>query len=227
MLPAQALLVIASVASIAVQGGQLRDDAHGLWQPERATPLAVGAVAAVTASATRDDWHGQLRGRWYIDRPADVTDVYGAGSVHLPAAVGLWAGGSTLGHDGARGLGRGLTRSLLLAHGVVVPIKLAVGRRRPDGSDRRSFPSGHTASAFAAARYVHGRHGGHASLPLYGLAVVTGLGRIEGNRHYLSDVLAGAALGVVVGGAVADEDGWDERLDVASRPGGAELRVRF
>ena len=81
-------------------------------------------------------------------------------------------------------------------------------RRRPDGSDQYSFPSGHTANTFAIARYVQRDFGTPSSLLPYALAVTTAMGRIEGGRHYLSDVLMGGSLGLIVGSTVhLDEHG--------------------
>jgi membrane-associated phospholipid phosphatase len=89
-------------------------------------------------------------------------------------------------------------------------LKYSVQRERPDGSDRLSFPSGHTSTAFSLAAVADHHYGWKVGLPAYVLASGIGLSRIESNRHHLSDVLAGATLGIVVGRTVA-------RLD-AERP---------
>ncbi len=123
------------------------------------------------------------------------------------------------------GDGHGLTRTLALTQMIVAPIKLGVRRRRPDRSNRLSFPSGHTASTFAMARYVQQRYGPQPSMPLYVLAAVTGVGRMEGNRHYLSDVLMGAAVGIAVGSVTGAPRG--EKLTVTPTPGGVSARLRF
>lgn len=91
------------------------------------------------------------------------------------------------------------------ANGAVTgAIKNAAGRERPDHSDRASFPSGHASGAFAMAS-VADEQIDLAALPapadlaidagLYGTAGLTAWARVEGNKHYASDVLAGAALG--------------------------------
>ena len=76
-------------------------------------------------------------------------------------------------------------------------LNVTVRRARP-GSDRHSsFPSGHASTAFAAATLID-RNSGHAwGIPAYALAAVTAVSRVESGRHYPSDVLAGAALGVL------------------------------
>jgi membrane-associated phospholipid phosphatase len=86
-------------------------------------------------------------------------------------------------------------------------LKHSVGRARPDGSDRLSFPSGHTSTAFSLATVAQKHYGWKVGAPLYALASGIGLSRIESDRHHLSDVLAGATLGVIVGRTVARLDG--------------------
>ena len=77
--------------------------------------------------------------------------------------------------------------------------KQLIGERRPDGSDRRSFPSGHATYAFAGATMLHHEYG-HLSpwvtVGGYGLATLVALDRVRCDRHYLHDVCAGAAIGI-------------------------------
>lgn len=71
---------------------------------------------------------------------------------------------------------------------------------RPDNSERNSFPSGHTATAFAGATILHKEFGNLSpwySIGGYTLATLTGLSRIMNNRHWLSDVIVGAGVGIV------------------------------
>lgn len=90
-------------------------------------------------------------------------------------------------------------------------VKHLVGRPRPRmdldpaqlmgptlDSDFHSFPSGHTATAFAAAAILAARWPRLAWL-FYGLALAVGLGRIVGGSHYPGDVIGGALLGLMVG----------------------------
>ena len=75
-------------------------------------------------------------------------------------------------------------------------LKEGVHKRRPDGSDYLSFPSGHTSSAFAGASFIHFRYGLKYSIPLYLLASFTGYSRVESKKHYTEDVIAGAGLAI-------------------------------
>lgn len=86
--------------------------------------------------------------------------------------------------------------------GFVNGIKYSVKELRPDESTKNSFPSGHTATAFMAATLLH-REYGHVSpwisIGAYTVATATGVGRIIHNRHWASDVLCGAGIGIVTG----------------------------
>jgi membrane-associated phospholipid phosphatase len=69
-----------------------------------------------------------------------------------------------------------------------------------------SFP-GHASTAFSLATVAQHHYGWKVGVPAYALASCIGLTRIESNRHNLSDVLAGATLGIIVGRTVGRLDG--------------------
>ena len=75
-------------------------------------------------------------------------------------------------------------------------LKYSIRRDRPDGSDNKSFPSGHSASGFATATVIHRHYGWKAGLPAYGLAGYVALARMAWNRHHASDVVMGAGFGI-------------------------------
>lgn len=76
-------------------------------------------------------------------------------------------------------------------------MKLTVSERRPDGSDTRSFPSGHAARAFAGAELVRSEYGWPWGVAAYAVATGVSVLRVTGDHHYAHDVLAGAAIGVL------------------------------
>ncbi|GHT47044.1 hypothetical protein AGMMS49965_24910 [Bacteroidia bacterium] len=84
--------------------------------------------------------------------------------------------------------------------GVVVTTKKLTGRKRPDDSNSFSFPSGHTATAFVAAEFLHQEYGDKSawiSAAGYGMATLIGVSRVFRNKHWLSDVVAGAGVGIL------------------------------
>lgn len=82
---------------------------------------------------------------------------------------------------------------------VTTGLKETISRTRPDGSDNKSFPSGHTSTSFAAAATLTNRYGWKVGLPAHALAAFVGASRVEANRHFVTDVLAGAAIGELSG----------------------------
>ena len=90
--------------------------------------------------------------------------------------------------------------SVAIMASVVNTIKYTAHVRRPDKSNYKSFPSGHTATAFMAAMMMHKEYGDRSpwySISAFTVATATGISRILNNRHWLSDVLAGAGIGIL------------------------------
>lgn len=79
-------------------------------------------------------------------------------------------------------------------------VKNETHKLRPDGSDYLSFPSGHTATAFVAAELMHQEYGDVSpwySIAGYTMATATGTLRLLNNKHWLSDVVMGAGVGIL------------------------------
>jgi membrane-associated phospholipid phosphatase len=77
-----------------------------------------------------------------------------------------------------------------------------VQRERPDHSNNVSFPSGHAAGAFAVATVLTSHYGWKAAIPAYIGATYVAAARVHDNKHYLSDVTFGAAMGIAGGRTV-------------------------
>ncbi len=78
-------------------------------------------------------------------------------------------------------------------------LKYLVDKDRPDGSGNNSFPSGHTSAAFQGATFIHLRYGWKWSIPAYAGAAFVGYSRVDSDNHYVEDVVAGAAIGILSG----------------------------
>jgi membrane-associated phospholipid phosphatase len=93
-----------------------------------------------------------------------------------------------------------VVKSEILMNAIVHVLKSTTNVTRPDGSTNNSFPSGHTAHAFMAATFMHKELGDKSvwfSIGAYAMATSVGTFRVLNNRHWISDVLAGAGIGIL------------------------------
>jgi membrane-associated phospholipid phosphatase len=79
---------------------------------------------------------------------------------------------------------------------MVQTLKYTVHRDRPDHSNNKSFPSGHSASAFATATVLQRYYGWKVGVPAYALGSYVALARMSWNRHHATDVVMGAGFGI-------------------------------
>lgn len=120
---------------------------------------------------------------------------------HVPAAATL--GLSLAGVKGRHGtLNQGVIFFLAytINNTLTSNLKKLTRVERPYGNDFSSFPSQHTSAAFAAATFMHREYGGRSvwySVGGYAVATATGAIRVLGNKHWSSDVLAGAGVGIL------------------------------
>ena len=98
-----------------------------------------------------------------------------------------------------------LMASAAMSYGIMAAfvngIKYTAKEMRPDGSTANSWPSGHTATAFVGASLLHKEYGltrsPWFSVAGYGVATATGVMRVLNNRHWISDVMSGAGIGIM------------------------------
>lgn len=142
------------------------------------------------------------------NRLASTFRRFGQPEVYATTTLGLIAAGVVTGDPKLTGAGKRLAASLALAGGLMGGGKVLLGRARPDNpthdsddfgffSGRGSLPSGHTAMAFAlATSLADDIDRPWATVGLYTAAGAVGWSRINDNRHWLSDVAAGAVIGI-------------------------------
>ena len=111
--------------------------------------------------------------------------------------------------------------SSLVTHGI----KYTTRRERPDLSGKTSFPSGHAADTFAVATALERHLGWRYAIPGYLFASYVAASRLPANRHWLSDVVFGAAVGTIAGRTVGSHEREHPLLPVSpvSVPGGMAL----
>lgn len=178
-------------------------DIPHLFIPDNAVPFFAGSL--LTASDwvffdRQDDLEPSLKSL-NIQPVFDFGNFYGGGWLEEGAALGSWSLGALTQNLQFQEFGRDACETLAASFIVLESLKIAVNRTRPDGNPD-SFPSGHSITAFCLAPVVNRYFGWQVGVPAYILATVTGFARVEGGYHYLSDVIAGATLGIVIGNAV-------------------------
>ena len=130
---------------------------------------------------------------YHGDGPDDVLQYAPYASLFLLKAVGVESASSW------KRLAVNAAASYVFTAGTAWVLKHSIHETRPDGTDRRSFPSAHSAIAFAGAHALHkeyGRISPWVSVAGYGVAAFTAIDRVCRNRHHWYDVAVGAAIGI-------------------------------
>lgn len=175
-----------------------------LKQAILATPL----LWANPAAASEKDW----------DRASSIgRDMLVGAAIGVPAIQEDWRGALQAGG------------SMAAAGGTTYVLKELIHERRPDGSDDRSFPSGHTSMSFAAAATLEKRYGWKAGLPALAVATFVGFARVRADKHYAQDVLAGALIGSASGLLITSKRSSRVQLVpwAGYRSGGVSFAARF
>ncbi len=159
--------------------------------------LLVALLAASPLQALDDAVRADVQAhrRPWLEAPMRIATEASRPALAAGFAVALLAG------PAGRALALEMAVALVPLNAVVELTKYATNRARPDGTRRRSnaaYPSSHAANAFAVATVLARRW--RRSWPLaFGLATVVAASRVYLNRHWLTDVASGAALGVAMG----------------------------
>jgi membrane-associated phospholipid phosphatase len=196
--------------------------------------LGSGAIAAALGHLADDYVNGHLAGNDVWDAIFAPGKWIGSAWVQGGTAVGLYLVGRYVlppvkdvpKANKVSHLGMDLLRAQLLSQALVHSIKYAVRRDRPTG-ECCSFPSGHAASAFATASVLERHFGGYrGAWPTLVGASYVAASRLHDNRHFLSDVIFGSAIGVATGWTVVGRHGRSEfALLPEPIPGGMVLVV--
>jgi hypothetical protein len=175
------------------------------WKVEVAWPewksFAVGTGLTLTSlafnTASKDLQRHEARTKPLKDfaKLGDYSGQLIPNALYVFGQGAIWWAGEELGFDRAGLMLVATTEAAL----ITTVLKYSVRQERPDSTQRNSFPSGHTTTAFAFAAVVGEEHGWRWGVPAYALATLVGWSRMNDNKHYLHDVLAGATIGTSVG----------------------------
>lgn len=179
--------------------------------------LGIGAGAAALSHPVDDEVNGHIVSSRAVGRFFAPGKWIGAAPTQVGVSVGLYVVGRYIvpHAEGAprtnkySHMGFDLIRAQILSQAFIHGIKYAVRRDRPTG-ECCSFPSGHAATAFAAASVVERHFGYRGSLPALLIASYVATSRLHDNRHFLSDVVFGSAIGVATGWTIVGRHGRNE-----------------
>jgi len=178
-----------------------------VWRKPSLLPLLLG-TGATLLSAPLDD--GVVR--FFERNPAkgwgDTGRVIGSSVVAAGASTALFELGRYGNGDRFKAATYDTSQAVVVNFFYTFVLKEAIKRRRPDGSDRLSFPSGHASNAFAVATVWVEQYGWKAAVPGYLAASFVAGSRLALAKHHLSDIVGGATLGYIVGRSVAR---WDKK----------------
>jgi hypothetical protein len=209
---------------VSALGHNLVDDIKHLPRRNSVYWLVGGGVAALAVHPLDDDVNRRLLG-------SDISNAFipgkyiGSTEVQVGAALTTYIIGRKRHMTRVQHLGMDLLEAQLLTEGIVELTKVAVRRDRPinpDGSSAPgySFPSGHAAITFASATVLQQHLGWKAAVPTYSLATYVAASRLHDNRHFLSDVVFGASVGIIVGRSVTWHGRNTYSLSAVPVPGG-------
>ena len=178
--------------------------------------LGVGGAAAALAHPADDTLNAHLAGDG-AGKFFALGKYLGAGYTQMGVALGLYVIGRLVYSKVADGqpvtnkwshLGFDLLRAQMVSQVLVHSIKYTVQRDRPTG-ECCAFPSGHAATAFAVASVIERHLGYRLAWPTLLAATYVAASRLHDNRHYLSDVVFGASVGLATGWTIVGRHGRD------------------
>jgi membrane-associated phospholipid phosphatase len=196
----------------------LPGDFKNMFTGQNAMIAAIGGSAALVAR------HGDqmaASNTWGDEETFEPGAIVGnfavqAGGAFLTYTIGRMTNSPKVARVGAE-----IFRAQIVSQGTAQAIKYTVGRTRPDGSNDHSFPSGHSASVFATATVLQKEYGWKAGIPAFAVAGWVAASRVQMKKHYLSDVLAGATVGILSGRSVTIGTGKARfAVDPMAVPGG-------
>ncbi len=182
-------------------------NAVGVFSSDNLAPFLVTTAAAGGGAFFDDNVQSYFAARRRAAWLGNAGDQLGQAYVIGPMAAVLYASGRLAGSQRFRDASYDIAQVTLVAVSYTTALKYATQRERPDGSNNQSFPSGHTSNAFAWATVGAHHYGWKLGVPGFLVASLIGVARLEKNAHHLSDVLAGAGLGYIVGRTTVRRDG--------------------
>jgi membrane-associated phospholipid phosphatase len=202
---------------------QTLTDFRNLSSTDTLTWLAIGTVASTAVHPSDLRFTQELSSTPAMEQ-LRAGNIIGGKEFQFGASIAALAIGKMSGNSRVSDVAGKVLRAQIVAQTVTGVMKQAAQRPRPDGSDMRSFPSGHTSVSFASATVLQRELGWKVGAPAYAVASYVALARVEGQKHFLSDVAFGAAIGILAGRTVTIGSG-EKRFAVSPvvTPGGGAI----
>jgi hypothetical protein len=190
----------------------------------RDTAQVMGMVSVGAIAATPWDREGVNNGFNIPTTVFQAGNVVGSFAFQMGAGIAGYGLGKAMGNNKLSMVGRDIVRSQILSQTLVQVTKVTIQRERPDGSNSMSFPSGHSASAFATAGVLQRHYGWKVGVPAYALGSYVAMARMAWNRHHASDVVMGMGFGLASSRTVTMNVGGSKfNLGVQPQAGGAAV----
>jgi len=196
-------------------------DVEHLPSRENLLWAGVGGGLALAVHPLDDDVNHKLVGNNTARNIFKAGEILGELGTLLGSASGIYAFGRLKDKPRVSHVGMDLIQSLAISEGLTQTLKYTTRRERPDHSSRNSFPSGHAADTFAFATALERHLGWRYSVPAYVLSSYVALSRLPANRHWLSDAVFGASVGIIAGRTVTSREAHPFPVAVTYIPGGA------
>ena len=193
----------AGAQSVASLFTTLPADFGHLFTPSNAIILGAGGAGSAAIHPRDADIaeriHAEAGGR---ERFFEAGATIGDGVEQGAFALGMYVIGRATHSARVGALGADLVDAQIVNGVLTQGIKIAANRTRPNGS-KHSFPSGHTSGTFATAAVIQQHYGWKVATPFYALGGYVSVSRMVDHQHFASDVIFGAALGIVSGRAAS------------------------
>jgi membrane-associated phospholipid phosphatase len=206
----------AMAKSIVVDFKYLPSKENLLW-------AATGGALALAVHPFDDNVNEALVGNSGAEHFFKLGEILGELPTLLASASTVYAVGRIKDKPRVSHVGMDLIESLAISEALTQTLKYTVRRERPDGSSNNSFPSGHASDTFAFATALERHLNWKYSVPAYIFASYVAISRLPANRHWLSDAVFGASVGIIAGRTVTSHEAHPYPVAVTIIPGGAAI----
>src|SRR5258708_6266237 len=183
----------------------------------------IGGALALSVHPLDHNVNRQLAGNKRAENVFKAGEPLGELGTLLGSASAVYAVGRLKDEPKVSHVGMDLIQALAISEGLTQTLKYVTRRERPDHSSRNSFPSGHAAGTFAFATALERHLGWRYAVPAYIFASYVAGSRLPANRHWLSDAVFGATVGIIAGRTVTSHEAHPYPVAVIYVPGGAAV----